>query len=86
MFGWRRRVEPLVIGTKVRPVGRTIFGDPMPVVYEIESFFTGIDGITYARLKSGDVTAQDFIIAKTVSSAVLRDPKRFHIEGASDRD
>jgi hypothetical protein len=49
-----------------------MFGTP-PAAWEVIQVFTGIDGLPYVRLHKSDDPTQ----SKTMSLAVLADPRRF---------
>lgn len=66
-----RAAEPEV-GQRFRPVGRGMFGTA-PSAWEVIQVFTGIDGLPYVRLHKSDDPTQ----SKTMSLAVLADPRRF---------
>jgi hypothetical protein len=78
-FRWSRKPTEVEIGTRVRSVGRTMYGVSLPVIYQVVSFFEGTDGIHYARLQGIDEQKGEFTTAKTVAAEVLLDQKLFEI-------
>lgn len=78
-FSWGRKPVRVEVGTRVRTVGRTMYGVSIPVVYQVTSFFEGTDGISYARLQGINEQRGELTTIKTVAADALLDQRLFLI-------
>jgi len=65
-------MNKVIAGQRFRDVAPTVFGHPAPE-WVIAEVFTGTDGIRYARVYSASSPHN----LKTLSTAILRDKRRF---------